>query len=121
MVDLLGFNVVNAPVFPEGMTLFLQLVLDCKMVPVESILELAIKKGGAISLKSRPEKGYPQKNVLQISIAVRSPELVQLVVKYVVKGACSAEELSEVFSESLCQLLEKQELSSYMRQEYGHS
>lgn len=115
MVDLLGFNVVNQPVFPEGFTLFHQLIKECKLSPVECILELAIRKSEALSLKTQPEKECLQKNVLQISIDVRSPELVQLIVKYVVKGACDPKELAEVFSESLCELLEKQELSNYLR------
>lgn len=115
MIDQMGFDVVNQPVLSNGMTLFLHLVKQCRAAPVQSILDISLKTGGIISMLSEcSETGKPM-NALQISIDMHSPEVVQLILKYGTKGVCEPMELAKMFSESLCRLLEKQELSNFMR------
>ncbi|GMH41669.1 hypothetical protein BSKO_09579 [Bryopsis sp. KO-2023] len=114
-----GYEIVNEPAFAEGRTLFLQLVQERKMAIVEALLEYAITQKNGISLESVPAKhGYRPQNAVQISIDTRSPEIVQLIVRYALLGACDLPQMSAVFSESLCRLLEKQDMGSNFR--FGH-
>lgn len=97
------------------MTLFLQLIKDRRLGSVEGIFSMAIERGAHVRIRSQPDKGEPEQNALQIAIKVRSSEMVKLIIVFATRGACDPCEVSEMFSKSLCRLLEKQETRSALR------